>query len=315
MRHKLTTKNMKDEMKFMSRENLEMNTAIPTASINFEEYDPKNIDVWDNYIQVEDELVRVTEAIMSPEFPYLIESEKGQGKTLLIHTICKENKIALIEEPVGHGTKKSDLIGSKEINRDGTLFNLGLLPRAIEIANHYGHACLYCDDASAQDHEIQRWWNRICDGRKSVFANGKNYKLKEGCKLAIIWTINPVTYAGINSLTEDLRSRFIGAVWDYPSNENLEKVINWEQISEDLVKQPLLTLVQDVYALRRKGEVEYALSIRDIAQFCEHFRKIMDSAEKPIERAIKEVILIKYTDASERELVKIRANDTFGVSI
>ena len=79
MRHKLTTKNMKDEMKFMSRENLEMNTAIPTASINFEEYDPKNIDVWDNYIQVEDELVRVTEAIMSPEFPYLIESEKGQG--------------------------------------------------------------------------------------------------------------------------------------------------------------------------------------------------------------------------------------------
>ena len=289
--------------------------VVPTARINFEEYNPNNIVVWEKYIPIADEEERLTKAILNAVDPYLIESEKGQGKTLLVHTVCSKNKIALIEEPVGVGTKRTDLIGTKEINRDGTLFNLGLLPRAIEVANHYKHACLYCDEGNAQDHEIQRYWNRICDGRKSIVANGKTYRLDKDAKLSIVWTINPVTYAGINSLTEDLRSRFIGSVWDYPSNENLEKVINWEQISEDLVKQPLLTLVQDVYALRRKGEVEYALSIRDIAQFCEHFRKIMDSAEKPIERAIKEVILIKYTDASERELVKIRANDTFGVSI
>ena len=200
----------------------EYQKAIPTVAINYDQYDPKNIDVWDTYIPIDDEKQRALDAVLSARTPYLIESEKGQGKTLLIYTICKENNIALIEEQVGRGTRITDLFGSKEINRDGTLFNLGIFPKAIEVANHFGHACLYCDEGNTQDPEIQKLWNRICDGRKSVFVNGKNYKLNPNCKLSIVWTTNPVTYAGINSMPEDLRSRFIGDVWDYPSNEQIK---------------------------------------------------------------------------------------------
>ena len=237
---------------------------------------------------------------------------------MLVHTICKENGIALIDEPVGSGTRKSDLLGSKEINRDGTAFNLGIIPKAIEVANHFGHACLYCDEGNVQDHETQKWWNRICDGRKSITVNGKKYRLDTDCKLAIVWTINPITYAGVNSLTEDLRSRFIGSVWDYPSDSDLAKVIDWTDISSDVVKQPLLQLVQDIHALRVKGDLEYALSIRDVAQFCEYLRQISKEnplPAKPIETVISEVILVKYSDPTERELVKVRANDTFGVRL
>ena len=293
-------------------------TAVPTIPIDFEEYDPARIEVWDNYIPIRNEVEGLTRAIRNATFPYLIESEKGQGKTLLVHTICKENGIALIDEPVGSGTRKSDLLGSKEINRDGTAFNLGIIPKAIEVANHFGHACLYCDEGNAQDHETQKWWNRICDGRKSITANGKKYKLNADCKLAIVWTINPVTYAGVNSLTEDLRSRFIGSVWDYPSDSDLAKVIDWTDISSDVVKQPLLQLVQDIHALRVKGDLEYALSIRDVAQFCEHLRQISKETPlpaKPIETVISEAIIVKFSDPTERELVKIRANDTFGVRL
>lgn len=293
-------------------------TAVPTIPIDFEEYDPARIEVWDNYIPIRNEVEGLTRAIRNATFPYLIESEKGQGKTLLVHTICKENGIALIDEPVGSGTRKSDLLGSKEINRDGTAFNLGIIPKAIEVANHFGHACLYCDEGNAQDHETQKWWNRICDGRKSITANGKKYKLNADCKLAIVWTINPVTYAGVNSLTEDLRSRFVGSVWDYPSEVDLAKVIDWTDISFDLVKKPLLQLVQDIHALRMKGDLEYALSIRDVAQFCEHLRQISKETPlpaKPIETVISEAIIVKFSDPTERELVKIRANDTFGVRL
>ncbi len=297
----------------MSNEKINVQ-SIPVIPINFEEYDSKNIDVWDTYIPISDEKQRAVKAINNAKFPYLIESEKGQGKTLLIHTICKENNIALIEEPVGSGTKKYDLIGSKEINRNGVIFNLGLLPRAIEIANHFGHACLYCDEGNAQDHEIQKWWNSICDGRKAIVANGKKYKLNPDCKLAIVWTINPINYAGVNSMTEDLRSRFIGSIWSYPSNKDLEKVVNWDFIPEESVKIPLLTFVEDIHALRMKGNVEYALSIRDIAQFCEYFRD-MDGNDKALENTVSEVVLVKYSDPAERELVKIRANDTFGINI
>ena len=289
---------------------------ISTIPINFTEYDPRNIDVWDTYIPIGNEKDRVAKAILLAKFPYLIESEKGQGKTLLIHTICKENNIALIEEPVGSGTKKYDLIGSKEINRNNVVFNLGILPKAIEVANYFGHACLYCDEGNAQDHEIQKWWNSICDGRKAVVANGKKYKLNENCKLSIVWTINPAGYAGINTMTEDLRSRFIGSIWNYPTNSELDRVINWEQIPEDYRKS-LLTFTQDIHALKMKGSVEYSLSIRDIAQFCEYFRDMLgaQSAQKIIENALLEVILVKFSDPAERELVRIRANDTFGAKL
>ena len=326
----------------------EYQKAIPTVAINYDQYDPKNIDVWDTYIPIDDEKQRALDAVLSARTPYLIESEKGQGKTLLIYTICKENNIALIEEQVGRGTRITDLFGSKEINRDGTLFNLGIFPKAIEVANHFGHACLYCDEGNTQDPEIQKLWNRICDGRKSVFVNGKNYKLNPNCKLSIVWTTNPVTYAGINSMPEDLRSRFIGDVWDYPSNQQIKKVIDLsncipqnktlaqgkgfsmiEKIDTDSKKSTgsiinnfdeyLLTFVQDIQALRMKGDVEYSLSIRDIKQFCDHLQEMIQASgsykSKLLEKAIKQVILFKFEDPGERELVKIRANDTFGVKL
>ena len=300
-----------NKTEFMSRmESETIPDTVPTARINFEEYNPNNIVVWDKYIPISDEQQRLTKAILSAEYPYLIESEKGQGKTLLVHTVCSKNNIALIEEPVGVGTKRTDLIGTKEINRDGTLFNLGLLPKAIEVANHYKHACLYCDEGNAQDHEMQKYRNSICDGRRYVYANGKKYQLNEGCKLAIVWTINPVTYAGVNSMTEDLRSRFTGDVWAYPTKEELKQIIKWDNLSEETIIDPLLQLVQDVYALRVKGEVEYALSIRDIVQFVKYIQ-----SNDSLEQTIRHVILIKYSDITERELVRIRCNDTFGVNV
>ena len=288
---------------------------IPTLTTDFGQYDPKNIDVWEKYVPIADEKDRLTMAIMSANIPYLIESEKGQGKTLLTHTICKENDIALVSEPIGIGTKKSDLIGSKEINKDGTFFSLGLLPKAIEVANYYGHACLYGDEGSNQEHEVQQLWHSICDGRRSIVANGKQYKLNEDCKLAIIWTINPVTYAGVNSMTEALRSRFIGSAWSYPSNNDMESVVDWTDIANDAVKTPLLTLAQDIYALKLKGDVEYAISIRDLVQFTHHYREIQDKISKPLETALSEVIMIKFSEPAERELIRLRIEDTFDVKL
>ena len=295
--------------------NKEMETSIPTLDIDFGQYDSNNIDVWEKYRPIGNEKERLTMAVKNATIPYLIESEKGQGKTLLIHTVCKENDIALINEPIGVGTKKSDLIGSKEINRDGTFFSLGLLPRAIEVANHFGHACLYGDEGSNQEHEVQQLWHSICDGRRSIVANGKQYKLNKGCKLSIVWTINPITYAGVNSMTEALRSRFIGSVWNYPSNSEMESVIDWTDIDNDSVKEPLLTLAQDIYALKLEGDVEYALSIRDLVQFTHHYRDIQDEIKNPLENALNEVVIIKFSDPAERELIRVRIEDTFDVKL
>ena len=296
-------------------------STLQTVPIDFKQYDPKNIVLWDTYVQIKNEYIELQKAVLRRNKPYLIESEKGQGKTLAVHTLCKNHNIALVTEPVGSGTTKYDLIGHREINSNGTTFELGLLPRAIEVANEYKHALLYGDEANAQDHDTQRWWNSICDGRASVVANGKTYRLNEGCKLSIVWTVNPITYAGINTMTEDLRSRFTGTVWEYPSSDELKRIVDWTGIDKESIREPLLQFIQDVYAFKVKNEVDYALSIRDVTQFCDFIRSEYDDSEEHrsqtsiIKEAIKQVLLIKFGDPTERELVRIRATDTFGVSL
>ena len=294
--------------------------TIPTLPINFEEYNPQDIVVWEEYTDIDNEYEDLERALLAGTFPYLIESEKGQGKTLLVHTLCKKHNIALVTQPLGSGTTDRDLIGRKEINKNGTAFNLGLLPKGIEVANQFGHACIYGDEANAQDHDVQKVWNSICDGRKYIVANGKTYKLKEGCKLTVIWTVNPVSYAGVNTLTEDVRSRFIGRVWDYPNEEQFKKLLKTDEMKEEnkFIIDPLLRLAHDIHALRSKGQLEYTISTRDIMQFMTYLKELNGETEivkSNLAKALRNVFLIKYNDDKERELVKVRINDTFGVML
>ena len=112
----------------------------------------------------------------------------------------------------------------------------------------------------------------------------------------------------------------IGSVWDYPSVEEVTRVIDWKDIPEQYVKSPLLTLGQDTYSLRKKGNIEYVLSPRDLIQFTEVYRDLLEdmpdaSPAEILETTIKETVLIKYTDPNERELIKARAIQTDGVNL
>ena len=84
----------------------------------------------------------------------------------------------------------------------------------------------------------------------------------------------------------------------------------------------MLTLCQQIHSLRVKGEVEYVFSPRDIDQFCDIYRTNVPVGELTgksrswkLEDVIDNVILIKFSDPSEREQVRIRVNETFGVNI
>jgi MoxR-like ATPase len=288
--------------------------------INFDEYSPENIDDMGEYIDLHGERERVERVLERADKPYLIYGVKGTGKTNLIHSICRDKKYALIEFNCGIGTNKSDLQGRLQVDQDGSYFQRGVLPIAYEVANHFGHAVFYGDELGALEEDVQKWINRPLDKRNSCTAGGKTYKLNPNCKLAFIFTTNPIEYAGVNNLTEDLKSRLIGSVWDYPSSEEVERIVDWTNIPEDFVKSPLLVMAQDTYSLRVKGDLEYVLSPRDLIQFTEVYRNISEDypdfdQSQILEVAIKEAILIKYTDPIERELVKARAQETFGVTL
>lgn len=288
---------------------------VPTAEIDYTNYMPSKWGV--EYVQLSDEADEL-ETCLLKGMNYLIEGDKGLGKTQLVHNLCFKHQLPIVPINCSEGTKIGDLIGRPQINEFGSYFQLGVLPTAIEVANRSDKkiAVLYMDEFNAMRHEIQKATNSITDNRRSIVANGKTYKLNDGVKLAVIATINPSTYAGVNTLTEDAKSRFIGATWEYPSSADMLRIIDWSDIPFLTVQEPMLTLVQNIHNLRINSDVEYSLSPRDVAQFTDCYRMWADSQlPKPLQRSLKNAVLSKFGDTTQRELIKKQISEIFGVNI
>lgn len=286
---------------------------VPTAEIDFDSYLPRKWGV--EYIELDDE-ARELEACIIAGKNYLIEGDKGLGKTQLVHNICFKHNIPIVSLGCSDGTRIGDIIGRPQINEFGSYFQLGALPTVIQVVNHFGKGVLYLDEFNALAHEIQKATNSVTDDRREITANGNIYRLNDGVKLSVVATMNPSTYAGVNTLTEDARSRFIGAIWEYPSSDNLRKIIDWTGIPDETVIAPLLTLTQNIHNLRINSDVDYSLSPRDLAQFTDCYR-MWEASElnKPLKRSLKNAILSKFSDVAQRELVKKQVKEIFGVDV
>lgn len=286
---------------------------VPVADIEYDNYLPTKWGV--DYVQLSDEYDELEQVILKGK-NYLIEGDKGLGKTQAVHNICLKHNMPIIPMNCSDGTKIGDLIGRPQINENGSYFQLGILPTAILVANHFRRGVLYFDEFNAMVHELQKATNSVTDDRRSIVANGKIYRLDEGVKLSVIATVNPSNYAGVNTITEDARSRFIGAVWEYPNSDDLSKIIDWSGIDKEKIIEPLMTLTQNIHNLRKNADVEYSISPRDLSQFAECYRMWSDSElKKPLERSLKNAVVSKFGDSYQRELVTKQIKEIFGVEI
>jgi len=290
-----------------------MHKTIPTLEINYDMYLPIPMG---KYIELDNEIALLQKSI-DEGLPYLIEGEKGIGKTLLVNTVCCINDIPCVSYSCSSGTTMGDILGREHILGNDSVFELGLLPTAIEVANHFGKGILYLDELNALEPEIQKMLNSVIDARRSVTVNGHIYRLKEGVTFSIVGTMNPSTYAGTSPLNEDLRSRFIGKQWRYPSGAHLSAVCDWTGITKEQQKH-ILQLATDTLGMRQKGEISYVLSTRDIDMFTKAYRAWSDLGLKGNElmvETLKTSVLIKFGDAEDRDAVRVRAEETFAVNI
>lgn len=72
---------------------------VPTAEIDFDSYLPRKWGV--EYIELDDE-ARELEACIIAGKNYLIEGDKGLGKTQLVHNICFKHNIPIVS--IAEGT-------------------------------------------------------------------------------------------------------------------------------------------------------------------------------------------------------------------
>lgn len=259
-------------------------------------------------------------AHMETSLPILIEGPKGTAKTLAVAKWCEANKLPLIQTDCSEQTKRYDFIGrfipvNKEI-----VFQLGDLPRAIELANKHGKAVICFEEINALTPNMQKVLNQLLDWRNHVYVPeiGKTFRLKKGCKLAIVATCNPSTYAGTFELNEDMKSRLTIYKISYPDKAEEENILNilFEEDADE-VGEHLSSFVELAKETRRgynQNEFSYALSTRDVVYLVKNFLsyrrvyKNMENCEDPDEAAfllVREIFLSKY-EHNEKDTLEAR---------
>jgi len=287
--------------------------TIPVLEINYDMYLPISFG---KYIELDGELDTLQKAI-NLGLPFLIEGEKGIGKTLAVNAACCKDNIPMVAYSCSSGTTMGDILGKEHLIGDESVFELGLLPTAIEVANHFGKGILYLDELSALEPEIQKMLNQVIDARRYITVNGHTHRLKKDTIFNIVGTMNPSNYGGTSPLNEDLRSRFIGEIWKYPSAIQLNNIIEWKGIPMK-VQKGILQLAMDTLGMKQKGELQYVLSTRDIDLFVKAYNAFKTktiSGDKLLLKTIRTAILIKFGDADDREAVRVRCEETFAVTV
>ena len=271
---------------------------------------PDRINVWNKYVEMGDEKKILIDRINKATLPYLIEGVKGTGKTLMVRSIAKELGWALVEIRCTDSTKERDLFGSQQLEGDTSYWNAGKLAVAFKGLKIYDKVIIFFDDIGNLPPEIQSMLLSLFDKRKSIDVAGQVFNVEVKEKLMIVCTTNPPIYSGVNPITEPLRSRLIGETREYPKTQVLKKILDWSGIPIDEIQSPLLTIASTTNDLAAKNHIIYVLSPRDIEQFIEVYNDTHDTIQ-----CINQTILIKYSDPTEKEQIRVRCQETFGVDL
>jgi len=136
------------------------------------------------------ELNVLLHAHMSTGNPLLIRGPKGIAKTLMVARFSMDNEIPLIQVDCSEQMKSYDLLGRFVPVDDTVIYQLGVIPTAIELANEYGKAVLCFEEFNTLTPNMQKVTNQLLDFRHHAYvpAVGKTFKLNEGVQLGIYAT-------------------------------------------------------------------------------------------------------------------------------
>jgi nitric oxide reductase NorQ protein len=204
---------------------------------------------------------------ISFQVPLIMVGPKGVGKSLSVFAFAARERIPLITYSCSEDTRASNLVGSLTLRADETPFICGPLTAAIETANKHGRAILLLEEINALSPQTQKMLNGVADFRKRVEAPaaGRVFELAPGAQLGVMGTMNFSAYGGVNSLNEDLKSRFSMLPLGYPATDDERTLVTGElesakvHVAPDTVARMLRLAVET-----RTSQFEYALSPRDV---------------------------------------------------
>ncbi len=240
----------------------------------------------------------------------ILTGPKGCGKSLSITGYAAQHQIPLITFSCSEDVRTSDLVGIYTLRGDSTIFALGPVTTAIDVANETGHAILALEEINSLSPQSQKVLNPLTDFHRSVFVHiaGRSFKLKKGAKLWITATMNPSAYGGVYVLNEDLKSRFDFLRLGYPTSIQELRILQAQVPELKKTKYPWVASLLRVAQETRQGECDYELSTRDLVQSARNILKL----GKPMGLRI---LASKFEEGDEANYITTRIQSHFRVDV
>jgi len=234
----------------------------------------------------------------------LLKGPKGDGKTLSVFAYASQKHIPVVVQECSEDTKSFNLMGSQSMIGEKTIFTLGALPTAIEVANETGFCILLLEELNALTPQVQKQLNALTDFRQMVSMPfiGKSYKLLPMQKLWVVGTMNPSVYGGTYDLNEDLKSRFEELDITYPEHAQEKGIL--KAVCGNIIDDKMYDLIIRFAKETRQQATGYALSTRDVVRLVKNVSKLgLDTA--------LQMVVCKF-EGEDRDTVMKRMSSVFG---
>ena len=290
-------------------------STLETIDVIQDEHLIKNVP---KFVETRNEF-KIYDGMLKSKKPLLLKGPKGIGKTLSVASwVAQKPNVPFIQYDCSEGTKESNLIGRSIIHKSGTTpFKLGIIPTAIELANKSKFAVLCLEEIGSLPPAMQKLLNPLLDWRCGLYVDAldKTYRLNEDSMLAVFATSNPSSNGGVYELNEDLKSRFAIWNWNYPTSKDEAKLVDTTEIPEEFSKN-FFKLASETRALERKGNLDYAISTRDIADAFELYRSYKGISEVNQAQLVLDLKVLGNYDSEEQiDTIKSRIESIFGKKI
>lgn len=235
----------------------------------------------------------------------LLKGPKGDGKSLSVIAYSSTINCPVVIQECSEDTKKYELHGTQSLLGDETVFVLGSIPTAIDVANEVGQCILLFEELNALTPQVQKQLNAVTDFRKmaSLRQIGRTYQLREHARLWVVGTMNPSVYGGTYDLNEDLKSRFEEIEVTYPNFGQEKRIL--AAVCPNMVPEAQLDQLIKLAHETRQSATGYALSTRDLVRLVQTVRDV------GLEIALQ-MVVCKFEGDDDRNTVITRIGSIFG---
>lgn len=230
----------------------------------------------------------------------------GSGKTQLARSYAHKKKIPYVFTSLNNSITPIDLLGSFTLKNNSSVFVLGNITKAIEVANnHSSKMCmLILDEINTMNSEVQKTLNENLNFRSGINIPliNKTYRLNDDSKIIVIATMNYGSYSGTYPLNLELNSRFDHKTIKGISDKEIKDQLLLENIDEQTIESLLITYKESIKAFE-ENKLSQPLDHRGLLKFAEDYNINKNEYKLTHEESLKESLELclagRYIDNKE----------------